>query len=99
MSQSGLARCTNSVLSGEPFGKIWSFLELLFTFHVFHADSELAYFALSGLSKCWTIDMNKNSANSHMLSVWHHLHKYQQKEIYYLRKFPKKFIIKIIINK
>lgn len=51
MSQSGLARCTNSVLSGEPFGNIWSFLGLLiFTFHMFHADPELAYFILAGVS-------------------------------------------------
>jgi len=51
MSQSGVAGCTNSVLSGTSFGKIWSFLSLLiFTFHVFHADFELASFTLSGLS-------------------------------------------------
>lgn len=51
MSQSGLARCTNSVLSGEPFGNIWSFLGLfIFTFHTFHADSKLAYFILAGAS-------------------------------------------------
>lgn len=37
--------------------------------------------------------MNKNSANSHMLRVWHHLNKYQQKVIYYLRKLPINFII------
>lgn len=51
MSKSGLARCTNSVLSVEPFGNIWSLLELLiFTFHMFHADSELVYFILAGVS-------------------------------------------------
>lgn len=89
MSQSGVAGCTNSVLSGEPLGKIWSFLNLLiFTFQVFYADFELASFTLSGLSQCWAIDTNKNTANSHKLRVWHHLYKHQQKVTYHLTKMP-----------
>lgn len=51
MSQSGLARCTNSVLSEEPFGNSWSFLGLLIsTFHMFQADSEFFLFILAGVS-------------------------------------------------